>query len=78
MIRTTHIRGRRRRGEESITFASTCPKCGRPEPRLAFCRSALQRSLDKGYPVEAYCAMCDVFWRVDPRERAEIAAQLVG
>jgi hypothetical protein len=22
--------------------------------------------------------MCDVFWRIDPRERAEIAAALVG
>lgn len=55
---------------------SLCPKCGRPQPQLAFSRRALERSLDKGHPIEAYCAMCDVFWRVSPGERAEIGAQL--
>ena len=61
-----------------MPFVSRCPKCGRPEPQLAFSRMALQRSLDEGHPVEGYCAMCDVFWQISPRERAEIAVRLVG
>jgi hypothetical protein len=80
MIRTTPLPNVSREGqkpkEESISFVSTCPKCGRPEPQLAFSRSALQRSLDQSHPIEAYCAMCDVFWRVSPRELASISAQL--
>ena len=82
MIRTTDIPGAPRdghkRGDESMPFVSTCPKCGRPEPQLAFSCRALQRSLDEGLPVEAYCAMCDVFWQISPRERVEIATRLVS
>jgi len=82
MIRTTPLpdasRKEHRPREESISFVSICPKCGRPEPQLAFSRSALERSLDKSHPIEAYCSMCDVFWRVSPRELATISAQLRG
>lgn len=38
-----HVNGR---PDRSIPFVSTCLKCGRPEPQLAFSRRALQRSLD--------------------------------
>ena len=73
MQRTTYTPGVPRREhrseDQTIPFVSICPKCGRPEPQLAFSRSALQRSLEKGHPIEAYCAMCDVFWRVSPHER---------
>jgi len=80
MIRTSRAPqarpDRRRPGDETVAFVSTCPKCGRPEPQLAFSRSALQRSLDESHPIEAYCAMCDVFWRISPRERSKITAQI--
>jgi hypothetical protein len=82
MIRAKRVpvarRERLQTGDESIPFASTCPKCGRREPQLAFSRSALQRSLDESHPVEAYCAMCDVYWQLTPHERAEIAARMRG
>jgi hypothetical protein len=70
--------GRVLTGDESIPFVSTCPKCGRPEPQLAFSRSALERSLGDSDPVEAYCAMCDVYWQLTPHERAEITVRLRG
>jgi hypothetical protein len=80
MIRTArvpdHRRGRAQTRDESLAFVSTCPKCGRSEPQLAFSRSAIQRSLDKGRPIEAYCAMCDVRWQLNPQERAVIAQKL--
>jgi hypothetical protein len=80
MIRTAripdHRRGRAQTRDASIAFVSTCPKCGRPEPQLAFSRSAIQRSLDKGRPIEAHCAMCDVYWQLSPQERAVIAQKL--
>jgi hypothetical protein len=82
MIRTArvpdHRRGRTQTRNECVAFVSTCPKCGRPEPQLAFSRSALQRALDESHPVEAYCAMCGVYWQLTPHERAEIAARLRG
>lgn len=70
--------GRRARGrpDRSIPFVSMCPKCGRPEPQLVFSLRALQRSLDQGQTIEAYCAMCDVFWPISPRERSKVATQL--
>jgi len=80
MIRTArvsdHRRGRAQTRDESRAFVSTCPKCGRPEPQLAFSRSAIQRSLEKGRPIEAYCAMCDVYWQLSPQERAVMALEL--
>ena len=78
MIKTTRVSlaQRVKTGDESIPFVSTCPKCGRPEPQLAFSRSAIQWSLDKDRPIEAYCAMCDVYWQLSPQERAVIAQKL--
>jgi hypothetical protein len=81
MIRTNHVprapAGRtQRQPDYAIPFVSTCPKCGRPEPQLAFSGRALQRSLDERQCIEAYCAMCDVFWPISASERAALAQDL--
>ena len=62
-------------GTESLThgpipFTSMCPRCTREQHQRGFPRVALSRLLDKGYPIEAYCVMCDQFWPISPRERA--------
>jgi hypothetical protein len=38
----------------------------------------LQRSLDGGYPVDAYCVLCDEFWPISVSERAALARALTG
>jgi hypothetical protein len=61
---------------EQIPFASTCPRCTREQHQRGFTRAALSKLLDKGYPIEAYCVMCDQFWWISPRERAMLRAAL--
>jgi hypothetical protein len=35
--------------------------------------------LNGGYPVEAYCAACDVYWPISAKERAALAeAAMMG
>jgi len=68
-------------GTESLThgpipFTSTCPRCTREQHQRGFPRMALSSLLDKGYPIEAYCVMCDQFWAVSPRERAMLRGAL--
>ena len=62
-------------GTESVTlgpipFTSTCPRCTREQHQRGFPRATLSRLLARGYPIEAYCVMCDQFWSISPRERA--------
>jgi hypothetical protein len=61
---------------EPIPFTSTCPRCTREQHQRGFARAALRRLLDKGYPIEAYCVMCDQFWAVGPGERATLRGAL--
>lgn len=61
----------------SIPFVSTCPKCGHRQPQRGR-RSALQRLLDAGHPIEAYCVACDVFWTITAAERVAIASEMTG
>jgi hypothetical protein len=62
--------------DERIPFTSTCPRCTREQPQRAFPRTTLGRLLDRGYPIEAYCVMCDQFWPISPRERAILRGAL--
>ena len=62
-------------GTESLThgrvpLTSNCPRCTREQHQRGFPRAVLSRLLDRGYPIEAYCMMCDQFWSLGPRERA--------
>ena len=59
-----------------VSFLSTCPRCTREQLQQGFSPAAVQRLLDSGYPVEAYCAMCDQFWPISAPERAAVASRL--
>jgi hypothetical protein len=61
---------------QSIPFISTCPKCSEQQPQRGFSRSALERLLRGGHPIEAYCVGCDEFWPVSVEERREIVERL--
>jgi hypothetical protein len=63
---------------QSIPFTSTCRKCGAQQPQRGFSRSALERLLSAGHPIEAYCVGCDEFWSVSSEERRELAARLAA
>jgi len=57
---------------EAFVFVATCPTCGREERQNAFTRAALERLLNGGYPIEAYCSVCDEFCTVGIQKRVEI------
>jgi hypothetical protein len=61
---------------ESLPFTSTCPRCMRLQPQRGFPRAASRRLLDSGFPLEAYCVMCDQCWPVSALERRAIAEAL--
>lgn len=64
------------RMQESVSFTSTCPRCLRQQPQQGIFPGALRRLLDKGFPVQAYCIMCDQFWSISAGERAALATRL--
>jgi hypothetical protein len=61
---------------EPIPFVSTCPGCTQRQPQRGFSRAAILRLLNGGYPIEAYCVMCDEFWSISLAERVAITMQL--
>ena len=65
-------------GHERLPFVSKCPGCTRDQPQNGFSRSALQRLLDGGYPIEAYCVICDEFWPVSLWQRLTLAERLLS
>lgn len=68
---------RRRPALNSIPFASTCPKC-RVRRSQRGNRGALERLLDHGHPIEAFCEVCDQYWPVSLRERVELATDIAA
>jgi hypothetical protein len=63
-------------GTHRPAFESPCPKCGHRQPQRRFSRTDLFRLLNGGYPIEAYCPMCDDFWSISLAERVVIAMQV--
>jgi arsenate reductase len=57
---------------QAFAFVATCPTCGHEQLQNAFTRAALERLINRGYPIEAYCTVCDEFWTVGIQERIEI------
>jgi hypothetical protein len=47
-------------------------------PQLGYDRNSLLRLLRGGYPLEAYCSMCDEFWSISAKERAALVAMAVA
>jgi len=79
-VHITHRTGAGNIGTDSrtdeVSFLSTCPRCTREQFQQGFSRAVVERLLDSGYPVEAYCAMCDQFWPISAQERAAVARRL--
>jgi hypothetical protein len=55
-----------------LAFVETCPSCKRAQLQNALTRGALERLLNRGYPVEAYCIACDELWTISIQKRVEI------
>lgn len=64
-------------GGSNTPFESMCPKCAQIQPQRGFDRNSLLRLLSRGYPVEAYCALCDEFWSISAKERAALVAATI-
>jgi hypothetical protein len=58
--------------QQTLLLKSRCPRCMR-EQTQSFSKANLRRLLDAGYPIDAYCVMCDQFWAVSIRERLQLA-----
>lgn len=65
-------------GRERLPFVSKCPGCTRDQPQSGFSRAALQRLLDGGFPIEAFCVICDEFWPVSLWQRVTLAERLLS
>jgi hypothetical protein len=61
-----------------IPFVSVCPTCAQMRPQPGYDHNSLLRLLGRGYPVEAYCSMCDEFWSISARERATLVEAAVA
>jgi hypothetical protein len=57
---------------QAIAFASTCPHCERKQVQDGFTVADLMRLLYSGYPIEAYCLVCDEFWPISLQKRVEL------
>ena len=62
----------------SIPFASTCPKCAQVRPQRGYDNNSLLRLLSRGYPVEAYCDICNEFWSINLKERAALGMAAIA
>jgi hypothetical protein len=56
----------------AIDFSGTCPHCKREQLQEGYTLADLMRLLYGGYPIEAYCALCDEFWIVSIQKRVEL------
>jgi len=61
-----------------VPFESACPKCEQLRAQPGYDRNSLVRLLSNGYPVEAYCSMCDEFWSISAKERAVLVTAAIA
>jgi hypothetical protein len=61
-----------------VPFVSMCPTCAQIQPQPGYDRNSLLRLLRGGYPLEAYCSICDEFWSISAKERAALVAVAVA
>jgi hypothetical protein len=73
---TTRSNGRMR--VSKVPFVPMCPTCAQMRPQPGYDRNSLLRLLRGGYPLEAYCSMCDEFWSISAKERAALVAMAVA
>jgi hypothetical protein len=58
-----------------IPIVSICPGCGHEQAQW-YSHLALTTLLGRGHPVEAYCVMCDMFWKLTAHELDNLAEKL--
>ena len=63
---------------QAFAFVATCPTCGHTQLQSGFTRPDLERLISGGYPIEAYCRICDEFWTVGVQKRVEIIEAVCG
>jgi len=63
---------------QAFAFVATCPTCGHTQLQNGFTRPDLERLISGGYPIEAYCRICDEFWTVGIQKRVEIIEAVCG
>jgi len=73
---TTRLDGRMR--VSKVPFVSVCPTCAQMRPQPGYDRNSLLRLIRGGYPLEAYCSMCDEFWSISAKERATLVAVAIA
>ena len=61
-----------------IVFSAACPQCKREQLQTAYTVSDLMRLLYGGYPVEAYCVVCEDFWPVTVQKRVELGEMVAA
>jgi hypothetical protein len=69
---------RRRAMCEPIAWVSTCPRCIRKQSQEGFTVADLVRLFDGGFPIEAYCVICDEFWSINLQERVALGAAITA
>ena len=57
---------------QAVVFASMCAECRREQLQTSYSVASLQRLLQSGYPIEAYCASCDKHWPIGVQQRMEL------
>lgn len=60
----------------TVLVSSRCPKCGRDCIQYGHNQEELVQRLRSGEAIRAYCAVCEVFWEISVKERAEIVRGL--
>jgi hypothetical protein len=60
-----------------LRFRSICPKCGEARTQR-YNQAALLRLLNGGYPVEAYCSVCEEYWPIGIIERVRLGEVAVA
>ena len=58
--------------DQSVVFLSICPTCESEQPQDRFTTDDLVRLLKGGFPIEAYCAICDEYWAISIRQRVHL------
>jgi hypothetical protein len=78
-MKGTQVPGTQRKAASGskVPFVSMCPKCAQLRAQPGYHRNSLLRLLRSGYPVEAYCTMCDEFWSISAKERAALVAAAI-
>ena len=73
---TTRLDGRMH--VSKVPFLSMCPTGAQMRPQPGYDHNSLLRLLRGGYPLEAYCSICDEFWSISAKERATLVAAAVA